>query len=299
MSTKKMPKMDEIFYCETCDFTCCKKSNYVNHLTTLKHKTRQEINTNSTNSTEKNNLWCQCGKSYKERSGLWRHKKICKILKIDETNDDVSFSEKEIMLQIVKQNQAIILENKEFKKMLIDMASSNKTNITNMNCNNNNKQFNLQFFLNETCKNAMNITDFVDSLEIKSGELEDLGKLGYIQGISNIFIRGLKELDEKERPLHCTDKKREILYIKDNNVWERETMDKMKMKKMISDIAQKNFKQIPKWKEENPLSEDSSSKKHFEYMQILCEVMTGITPDDENGLNKIIRSVANQVYLEK
>jgi hypothetical protein len=143
------------------------------------------------------------------------------------------------------------------------------------------------------------LKDFVDSLEIKSGELEDLGKLGYVQGISNIFIRGLKELDETERPLHCTDKKREILYIKDNNVWERETMDKMKMKKMISVIANKNFKQIPQWKVENPMSEDNSSKKHFEYMQILCEVMSGVTPDDENGLNKIIRSVANQVYLDK
>jgi hypothetical protein len=207
----------------------------------------------------------------------------------------------------MKQYQGILLENQEFKHLIMDLVSkpttgSNTTNnnITNNvnNTNSHNKQFNLQFFLNETCKNAMNITDFVNSLEIKSNELEDFGKLGYVQGISNIFIRGLKELDESERPLHCTDKKREIIYIKDNDVWEKD-YEKEKVIKTIKDIAHKNFKRIPKWKEENPMSDDSSTKKHMEYMLILNQVMSGITPEDEDGINKIVKKIATEVYIDK
>ena len=216
----------------------------------------------------------------------------------------VSEEEPVLIKQLIKQYQSLLMENKEFKSLIMDLVAKPipaiNTNITNNvnNHNSNNKQFNLQFFLNETCKNAMNITEFVDSLEIKSCELEDFGKLGYIQGISNIFIRGLKELDETERPLHCTDKKREILYIKHNNIWEKDS-DKEKMIKTIKDIANKNFKRIPKWKQDNPLSEDNSTKKHMEYMHILNQVMTGITPDDEVGINKIIKKIALEVYIDK
>jgi hypothetical protein len=207
--------------------------------------------------------------------------------------------EKEIIKELMKQNQTILLENQEFKHLILNLVDKPQNIITNTNCNNNNKQFNLQFFLNETCKNAMNMADFIDSLEIKSNELENFGKLGYVKGISNIFIRGLKELDETERPLHCTDKKRETLYIKDNNVWEKEGIEKEKFKKAIKEIVHKNFKSIPKWKEDNPSSEDISSKKNIEYMYILNQVMTGITPDDEYGINKIIKSVSAEVYLDK
>jgi len=229
---------------------------------------------------------------------MHRHKKNCSKRCSFEPNNP-------FLKKLIKQNEKLILENNEFKTLIMDFLKNppkqetviNHTENTMMNSNN--KQFNLQFFLNETCKNAMNITDFVDSLEIKSNELEDLGKLGYVQGISNIFIRGLKELDETERPLHCTDKKREILYIKESDNWEKEGTDKSRVKKIVKEIAHKNFKRIPDWKEENPLSEDISSRKHIEYMQILNQVMSGITPEDEAGINKIIKKVAQEVYIDK
>jgi hypothetical protein len=229
---------------------------------------------------------------------MHRHKKNC-------PKRVIVGSESSFLKKLIKQNEKLILENNEFKSLLMDFLKNPPKQETTINhtentmMNSNNKQFNLQFFLNETCKNAMNITDFVDSLEIKSNELEDLGKLGYVQGISNIFIRGLKELDETERPLHCTDKKREILYIKESDNWEKEGIDKSRVKKIVKEIAHKNFKRIPDWKEENPLSEDSSSRKHIEYMQILNQVMTGITPEDEAGINKIIKKVAQEVYIDK
>ena len=178
---------------------------------------------------------------------------------------------------------------------LLEYAQKDKIVINN---NSNNKQFNLNLFLNETCKDAMNITDFVNSLQIETNELETLGRHGYIRGISNIFIKGLKELDETARPVHCTDKKREILYIKDNNIWEKD-QEKEIMKGAIKEIANKNFKGLPKWKESNPTSDDVSSNKHMEYMQILNQVVTSIDPEDEMGINKIIKSVATEVYINK
>ena len=289
------------FYCTICDVTTYTNYHYQRHIITSKHlKNVKYMN----EEIKVSHYDCPCGKSYNYRQSLSSHKKKCLYKEPVNTILEPSvnnITEKELMMQILKQNQDLILENKEFKTMLFEMAS--KPNVTNnntvTNTNSHNKQFNLQFFLNETCKNAMNINDFMDSLEIKSSELEDMGKLGYVKGISNIFIRALKELDETERPLHCTDKKREIMYIKDNNIWEKETYDNFKVKKIITYIANKNFRRIPKWREDNPQSDDIMSKKHMEYMMMLSQVMSGITPDDETGFNKIIRSVANEVYIEK
>jgi len=303
-------KQAGLFICDKCDYSTVRKSQYLRHLETKKHiqMNQDDFLNDNDDKTElfnkKSSLpkyMCHCGKEYSYRQGLWKHKVNCVESKINFSIDPkkIDFFNKNFVIQLLKDNQEfkelIIQQNKKLTE--IKKEKSIVINNTSTNCNNNNKQFNLQFFLNETCKNAMNITDFVDSLEIKSGELEDLGKLGYVQGISNIFIRGLKELDETERPLHCTDKKREVLYIKDNNVWEKDS-EKGKVKKIVKEIAQKNFKRMPEWKKENPMSEDCSSKKHMEYMQILCEVMSGITPEDEAGFNKIVRTVANQVYID-
>jgi len=187
--------------------------------------------------------------------------------------------------------------------MLMEIACKPNNNNNNNNTittnNSHNKQFNLNFFLNETCKDAMNMSEFIDSLTIKAGELEDMGILGYIRGISNIFIRALNDIPETMRPIHCTDLKREIFYVKDNNVWAKETPDNLKIKKIIAYIADKNFRRIPKWRLDNPESDDIMSKKNDEYMIMLCQVMTGITPDDDTGINKIIRNVAHHVYLDK
>jgi hypothetical protein len=206
----------------------------------------------------------------------------------------------------------LLKENKEFKeiiidqgnkmieqsKMMLDFASKTNSTVNNNNINTNNNQFNMQFFLNETCKNAMSITEFVDSIEIKSEDLEVFGNQGYIQGISNIFIKGLRDLDETVRPIHCSDIKREILYIKDNDVWNKDE-NQQKIRNTIAMIAHKNLKYIPIWKEANPTSSDVTTKKNDLLMRIMNQVTTSITPDDDSGINKIIRNVASKVCINK
>jgi hypothetical protein len=299
--TKKQLFFDSKYICRKCDYFTDKKSSYDKHLMTSKHQNE----TNETNTAIKlqkvainkdfedinKDFVCICNKIFKSRTTLWRHKKNCNI----ETNNDFeNVSDKELIKKLLKENQ-------EFKSLILECLNKTQNQIHNTihNTNSHNKQFNLNFFLNETCKNAMNMTEFVDSLQIENKELEDFGKLGYVKGISNIFIRGLNELDENKRPLHCTDKKREILYIKDNDIWEKENENKEKFKKAIKEIIHKNFKKIPKWKEDNPRSEDITSKKNIEYIHILNQVMSGITCEDEPAINKIIKTVSNEVYLDK
>jgi hypothetical protein len=208
-------------------------------------------------------------------------------------------TDKELIMFLLK-------ENKEFKELIMDqtnkmyeIASKPSTAVinTNTNCNNKN-QFNLNVFLNEKCKNAMNMSEFLDTIQIHDDDFENIGKLGYVQGISNIFIKGLKDLDETVRPIHCSDIKREVLYIKDNDVWDKDVNNR-KIRNVIALIAHKNFKYIPVWKEANPSASDVTTKKNDEYMQIANQVTTAITPDDDTGINKIIRNVANKVCINK
>jgi dsDNA-binding SOS-regulon protein len=302
---KKLPKNAAKFYCEACDFECSKQSNYNNHLMTSKHNLR--INGNN---LEFKSYCCDfCSKIYKSAHGLWYHKKKCdKMPKMPDITDfsPETITDKQLVLELIKQNQALIFENKEFKELLVDQSNkmlelaSKPSNIinTNTNCNNNNKQFNLQVFLNEKCKNAMNMSDFISSLEILDEDFENIGKLGYVQGISNIFIKGLKDLDETKRPLHCNDIKRETLYIKEDDSWIKDE-NKQKIRNAIALIAHKNLKYIPVWREANPSASDVTTKKNDLYMRIANQVTTAITPDDDLGINKIIRNVANKVLIDK
>jgi len=203
-----------------------------------------------------------------------------------------------LMMKAFEKNLELTEKNMELTQKMLDNACGAKINNTIINNNNHNKQFNLNVFLNENCKNAMNMKDFVNSLKIETEELENVGKLGYVEGISNIFIRGLKELNESERPMHCMDKKRETLYIKEDNEWDKDEK-KDKVKQVIGQIAHKNFMKLIEWKEDNPAWENSETKKHAQYIEMVKEVFTGITPDDEIGIKKIIKKVANEVYVDK
>jgi len=290
----KMATKDEkntaAFFCEKCQFKTRDKQDFRRHLMTLKHSKTISVvceynNVQCKTALDKSFTCSNCKKVYSHHSSLWKHKKKCKW---EEKKMD-----NHLILKILEQNQELILENKEFKDKLYELAS--KPTIVN---NVNNKQFNLNIFLNETCKNAMNLSDFVQSLVIKNEEFENMGKLGYVQGISNILIRGLKDLDETKRPMHCTDKKRETVYIKENNVWNKE-LSRDKMKQLILDVSFKNIRKIPAWKAEHPGCEDAASYKYMDYVQILNQVMTGIHPDSENDINKIIRNVAFAVVLDK
>ena len=294
---KNAPK----FHCEDCDFKCSKKSNYDIHLTTRKHIFRKNasFSENSIKCYE-----CQCGKKYKHQQTLCAHKKNCKGPK-DIENLVQNMSDKELIMYLLKENKdfkELILDqsNKMFEQSskMLELATKPTNVINNTNCNNNNKQFNLQVFLNEKCKNAMNMSDFLDTIQIEDDDFENIGKLGYIQGISNIFIKGLKDLDEAVRPMHCSDIKRETLYIKDNDMWDKDD-SKQKVRNVIAMIAHKNFKYIPVWQEANPSSFDVTTKKNDLYMKIANQVTTAITPDDDSGINKIIRNIASKVVIDK
>ena len=281
---------------------------------TAKHK-KWHLETNGNKNKPKTSspvLTCEkCCKEFKNRSGLWKHKKLCNC-KEDVTinpnqNDisciDVSYN---LIFEIVKQNQEfkelIFEQNKQLveqNKKLIELAEQGKT-INNTTNNNNNNQFNLQFFLNEQCKDALNIEDFVKQIKLQLSDLDMIGRVGYVNGMSKIIIRNLNELDIYKRPIHCTDLKRETLYVKDNNAWEKEKGENLKLKKAIKGIECKNIKQIPHWVEANPTSEDTETKKHLEYHNIVLEVMGGSTLEDDNKKHeKIIRNVAKEVIIDK
>jgi hypothetical protein len=295
-------KKQDCYICDFCKLQTNNKKDFNKHILTAKHL--KAINGNNLcilNGDKFKNvpIACQCGKMYKHHSSLWKHKKACTNKNTQSELDMVqNMSDKDLVMYLLK-------ENKEFKEMILEQSNKmlelaiKPTNvINNTNCNNNNKQFNLQVFLNDKCKNAMNMSDFLDTIQIKDDDFENMGKLGYIQGISNIFIKGLKDLDETVRPMHCNDLKRETLYIKDNDTWDKDD-NKQKVRNVIAMIAHKNFKYIPVWQEANPSSYDVTSKKNDLYMKIANQVATAITPDDDMGINKIIRNVASNVVIDK
>lgn len=299
------------YICEKCDFKCCRSYDWNRHISTRKHKEKtvgRQFSAEKSATIFKKYV-CECGKEYSCRQGLWKHRKICDLF--DEDNDDTEdedeydikkLSSEELFMTILKDNQ-------EFKQMLIDQnnkimelaSAKNTTVITNSNNNTtNNNNFNLQMFLNVQCKDALNITEFVESLQPKIEDLEATGRLGYVEGISKIFLNGLQGLDINKRPIHCSDQKRETIYIKDNNVWEKEGENREKLKLAIKIVASKNIKQISNWQKENPDCFDSSSKKNDQYLRIVSNSMNGLTPEEtQKNYNKIISKLAKEVVIQK
>jgi hypothetical protein len=289
----KMVTKNSHFSCSNCGIICAKKYQYEKHCRTAKH-IYMVTNGDKFSHTEKNasnaTFVCYCGNKYVFRQGLSRHKKNCPFSKKGKEEKLVDVVDKSMVMELLKQNG-------ELQKQILELAYK-PTIVHNNTKNILNKQFNLNIFLNETCKNAMNLSDFVSSLVIKNEEFENMGKLGYVQGISNILIRGLKELDETKRPLHCTDRKRETIYIKENNVWNKE-FSREKIKQLVLDVSFKNVRKIPAWKADHPGCDDTSSNKYMDYVQILNQVMTGIHPDSEGDIDKIIRNVSLSVVVDK
>jgi len=234
-----------------------------------------------------------CNKNYTSRNGLWKHQKKCFESQkniIEKINDP---TEKELITMLIKQNSQLI----EHNSILVKNGISN--NITNSHNNSHNKTFNLQLFLNETCKNAINLTDFVDSIQLQLSDLEKVGEIGYVEGISNIIINNLNDLDITERPVHCADKKREILYIKDENKWEKEKDNKDKIRKAIRHVANKNANLISKLKQENPDFTKHNSKNFDKYNKMIIEACGGSGDNDDEKENKIIRNIAKNVVINK
>jgi len=303
--------MDDVFYpkktpkylCEFCDFKSSNKKDYERHLSTDKHQKMTASSKPDYKGLPNHKYKCWCGKEYTHRQGLWKHSKICdghfdpkKPSANHETAADIQ-ALTSLILEVVKQNND--LTNKMVDLCKTQTANFNTVISNNVVSNNNTNTFNLNVFLNEKCKGAMNITDFVDSIQLDLTDLESVGKLGYVEGISNIIVKNLKALDITERPIHCADKKREIIYIKDEDKWEKEDGDKKRLKKVIKKVAYKNEKLLPQYKKKYPDYNDSESKRSDQFSKIIIEAMGGAGDNDAEKEQKILKKIAKEVVIDK
>jgi len=293
-----MSQNARFFLCEDCHFKCSKESEYYRHLATLKHKKFTKVyNGLQKNATADNALRCECSKTYTTRMGLWKHKQKCPIMK--DKNDTIISSDLKDINGIDKDDLILKLlkDNEEIRQILKDVIPKMGSNtIINNNNNNTTNNFNLNFFLNEQCKDALNISEFVESLKITFEDLLYSKKNGLVQGISNVMIRGLKELDIYKRPIHCTDVKRDTMYIKDKEKWEKDESHE-KMRNTIIKIANKERNAINTWVEQNPDWFDTEVKQ-MEYLTLINKICEPIENDIKNE-KKIIKIIGKEIILNK
>ena len=325
---------EKIYSCKICNYKCSVKFSFDRHLLTAKHEKLSKFQLNETNETQKeqkeqvktDNI-CECGKVYYSRTTLWRHKKKCikpiieqenvfkdleevKDLEEEIDNEDIKGCIKngitnidpQMLLEVLKQNQEFQMFMMEQHKQMMELAKSFNTNNTtnNVNSHNNTNTFNLQLFLNDTCKGAMNMSEFVDTIAIQMSDLENFAHMDYADGVSRILLKNLNNLDTNQRPIHCTDLKRETVYIKENNCWTKETDDKPNLKSAIKLIAFKNIKQINEWVKEHPGCRDPTTKQNVKYNKIVMNSMSGGTIQEQHdNIEKIVKNVTKAVTIDK
>ena len=292
------------YTCKSCDVKCSYLSDWTRHLTTRKHPVSLNGNSLEKKEIKKNEFVCSCGKKYTSNSGLWKHKKTCNNF---DKPEDSEFKEQEFDQDNFKITSKmfydLLKQNNELQKSLIEMSkergpinNSNNTNISNSN----NKTFNLQVYLNETCKDAINLTDFIDSIKVQIKDLEKVGEKGYAEGISDIFINNLQQLNTHSRPIHCSDSKRETIYIKDAEQWTKDDDQKTTLTKAIKQVANKNIKQISEWQKLHPKYNDPDSKQNDKYMKIVLNSMSGSTNEEATkNYEKIIKNVIKETVIDK
>lgn len=312
ISDRKTSKTSNIFVCDLCDFVADRNSKYVAHINTKKHK----YNTNTTNTTiyavtdgkkfQKTEYICECGKSYNYNASLFNHKKKCQTF-IQKKNEKNIEQNNEIVSTNDNLIQTLMQDNKDFKNMLMDLIpkignnntitntnTMNNINNANNNVNSNNvkNKFNINVFLNEQCKDAMSMNEFIESIEISMQDLLLTKEQGFASGISNIFLKGISKLSPHQRPIHCTDIKRETLYIK-NEKWEKDS-NQEQIKDAIKSVSAKQFKNIKKYKEAKPNCM-TNEKERDEYLNIIKNTTEKIDGND----TKIIKDICNNVYINK
>ena len=290
MITKNFPKIPNKFYCENCNFNTSRKSHYEKHLLTEKHKRLQN---NDAVATKKKYV-CDCGREYKYRQGLYNHRKTCKgekkenIIIQSENKDEM----KELVFKLISENQelknTVLQENKELRKQISELIPKVGNTI-----NSHNKQkFNINVFLNEKCKDALSMDEFIDKIEVSMKNLLTTKEKGQVYGISNIIMENMNKLSLYERPLHCTDKKRETLYVK-NNEWEKDD-SKEHINKALKKVESKQLKNLNVWLEQHPNYMNNSLEQE-EFAKLMSECGKSI----DDGREKIIKKLCDNVYIEK
>ena len=298
-----MTKNAEVFYCEKCNFKCYKPSNYNKHCSTAKHI----ILTNTSVIASKNAEYvCECGKQYKHRQSLNNHKKKCNIIHNENANNNQQHHN--ILNDLMKQNvilQEFIIEHKkekeEHKKEIEKLSEqiSKISTVTNNKTTNNNNKFNLNFFLNTQCKDAMSIQSFMENLQLGCKELEHMGDVGYLTGMIDIFNNTLGNMDIYKRPLHCTDLKREVLYFKQGTDWEKDSDDKQHLKKLIKNVESKNYHNLQEWQNDHPDSRECDTRENQHYMKIATEALGGADFNkDSIYLTKIMKHIVKEVHVK-
>jgi hypothetical protein len=284
------------YYCENCNYECSKQSEFNKHKQTNKHKRVTMDYKKSPKS-----FGCMCGKTFVYRQGLYKHKKSCHILNSDTPeNIDIDNKSSDInvltntMMQLIKQNQ-------EFKEIIIELSKKDTTinNNNNNTTNNNHQKFNLNFFLNNTCKDAMNMSDFIDNMDINFEDIENIGKNGYVTGMTDMIMSRIKSLDVTKRPMHCTDLKRETMYIKDNNEWEKDTPDNKKLHKMMSIISKRNYSTIPLWRDEHPECQNMKHPQCDFSVDMLRNVLGDVGEGQIKLDNKVIKNISKHIIVDK
>ena len=302
MLTKKFQKSSENYFCHFCNYNTCRKSQYERHLTTRKHEMLTNVDKKVPKSSEPLFV-CECGKKYKHRQSLSIHKKKCEksfdyIIENDISNNDNNM--KDLIVKLMTENNEIkntlIHENSELKKQIGELipkvGNTNNTNNTNNTINNINQKFNINIFLNEQCKDALNINDFIKNIEISLDQLDLTKHNGLADGLSYAIIENMNKLSLYERPLHCTDLKRETLYIKDNDSWEKDN-NKTKIKKVINDVSKKQYKALQEWTENNPDFEENENKQEY-----FAKTLSVIGMDPDKVDEKIIKNICNKIYVK-
>jgi hypothetical protein len=299
---EKTQKNAEKYVCKFCDFKCSKPSDWSRHIIRPKHlsnEKRYNLGIIFTEKTPHEEFLCHCGRVYQYSSGLWRHKQKCFVEKKtpeQELHMDIQQITPELVIKLIEQNKELQQTLIDQNKTIMNLANKAGTN----NSYNNNKTFNLQIFLNETCKDAINLTDFVDQIKLSITDLEETGKLGYAEGISKVFIKNLNNIDLTKRPIHCSDSKRETIYIKDEDQWTKDDENKTSLTKAIKHVANKNIKQIKEWQRIYPNYANPDSKQNDKYMKIVLNSMSGSTKEEaDKNYEKIVKNIAKETIIDK
>ena len=316
-----MPKNADKYHCDSCNFKCSKISNYNKHLMTRKHQNRTILNDCSDKKCH-SYICANCSKEFSARNTLWYHAKKCQNV---EKNNDVDnnihmntdYADKtDDIVEILKQNQEfkellveqnkLMLEqqseNQKLQSQLIEAVMLNNNNTINNTVNNttnNNQKFNLNFFLNTTCKDAMNMSEFIENMEVNFKDIENIGKNGYVSGMTDMIVSRIKELDVTKRPMHCTDLKRETMYIKDNNEWTKDTPENTKLHQMIDYMAKQNYAKMPLWRQRNPECLDSDHPKYDFCIKMMRNMLGDVGMEQVRLDNKVIKNLSKHIFVDK